>query len=131
MLMEINVGNALECLRSNAVNCFSVVGVISPFCVGSEWRMALKSSMGGWSVALQQSPHWAGVGYISSIRGENRSSGMTRNEQVSAKECEAGHQSPCPHTGRVRGVALKPLDSQVLPWAWYQLCLLASQLCKC
>lgn len=69
MLMEINVGNALECRWYNAVNCLPVVGVMIPFCVWSEWSIALKSSTGSWSVALRQSPRWAGVGYISSIRG--------------------------------------------------------------
>lgn len=44
-------------------------------------------------MALQQSLCWAFVGSVSNIRKENQGLGMTRNEQVSGKGFEAGHQS--------------------------------------
>lgn len=44
-------------------------------------------------MALQQSLCGAFVGSTSSIHRENQGPGMTRNEQVSGKGFEAGHQS--------------------------------------
>lgn len=53
---------------------------------------------------------------------ENQGSGVTRNEQVSAKGCEGGRQSL---SSQVQG---EGVASQVLSWAWCQLYLPASRL---
>lgn len=53
MQMEINVGNALKCRWSNAVNCLPVVGVMIPFYVGSECGSAPEPELGPCGLHLQ------------------------------------------------------------------------------
>lgn len=50
MLMEINMGNALECLDVWS----DAVGVSIPFCVGSEWSVAPKALRLGCGPAAAQ-----------------------------------------------------------------------------
>lgn len=54
--------------------------------MGSAWSAALKEC------GSTADPWWAFVGYVC-ISRKNQGSGVTRNEQVSAKGCEAGSQS--------------------------------------